>query len=228
MESRRVAVLGGGDVGRTLASGLLAHGHTVVLGSRDPRQPHVMAWLAEEGPAGLAATYDEAAAWADIVFLCVPGHAVEEAVALAGADTLAGKIVVDVTNGASAVDDHMMLDYGTDASAAERVQRAAPEAFVVKAFNTVGIDMMVDPVLPGGPPTMPTCGNDAAAKAVVAEMLGDFGWEATDLGDVSFAAMLEAMGAMGALRPAEPPDARTFGPSLAEAAGMGACPPAST
>ena len=194
MEPRKMAFLGGGKVGRTLSAGLARHGHQVMIGSRDPESVQIAEWQAQVGPAASAGTYPEASAWADWVFMCVPGTAVETAILLAGKGALDGKLVIDVTNAMTTVDDdHITLSWGVDDSAAQHIQRAVPTARVVKAFNTTGVNSMVDPDVPCPPPSMPICGNDAEAKADVAELLRDVGWEPVDLGMIHSAAMIEAM-----------------------------------
>ncbi len=77
--------------------------------------------------------------------------------------------------------------------AGEQVQRWAPKARVVKAFNIVGHAHMVDPQFPGGPPDMFICGNDAAAKATVTEILKSFGWPTINIGGIEGARLLEPM-----------------------------------
>jgi predicted dinucleotide-binding enzyme len=85
------------------------------------------------------------------------------------------------------------LFVGFEDSLGEQVQKAAPGARVVKAYNTVGNTLFVDPQLPGGPPTMFIAGNDDAAKATVTQLLEDTGWEVADLGGIEASRWLEAM-----------------------------------
>lgn len=193
MEPRRIAVLGTGRVGRTLGAGFARHGHQVVLGSRDPQSPRANQAVAEVGGSTRAATYAEAAKWAEWVFVCVPGETVEDAVALAGPENLAGKAVVDVSNAMETSDGVSSLAFGMEDSCAEHVQRAAPEARVVKAFNSCGVRMMIDPVVTCPPPMMPICGDDVNAKGQIAELLADVGWEPVDFGVLRCAGMIEAM-----------------------------------
>jgi hypothetical protein len=75
----------------------------------------------------------------------------------------------------------------------ERLQAAAPEARFVKAFSCVGNALMVDPEIPGGPPTMFICGNDSGAKGKVREILTQFGWETEDMGAVEAARAIEPL-----------------------------------
>lgn len=196
MEPKRIALLGSGTVGRTLGEGFVRHGHEVVLGSRDPGSEHIAAWLAEVGERASAASYADAAGRAELVVMCVPGAVVEDTVALTGPDVLAGKVVIDPTNTMTSRDGRWTLMWGIDDSAGERIQAAAPEALVVKAFNVVGYQQMIDPQVPCPPPTMPICGDSAEAKAAVAELLRDVGWEPADCGGITVCGLLEAMCAL--------------------------------
>ncbi len=189
---RRFGVLGAGPVAQVLAKGLRAHGYDVRVGNRTLEK--LMAFAQETGIA--VGSPGEVAAWAEGLVLAVAGRAAEEALRLAGAVNLAGKVVVDTTNpisGEPPVDGVLRFFTGPNESLMERLQAAFPEARFVKAFNSVGNALMVDPSLPGGRPTMFYCGNDAAAKAVVARVIDDFGWEAADMGTAAAARAIEPL-----------------------------------
>jgi predicted dinucleotide-binding enzyme len=191
---QRIGVLGSGNVGTVLADGFLKHGHEVTRGSRDPAK--MAGWLEKAGPKGRTGTFAEAARWAEIVVLAVKGEAAEKALDLAGADALAGKVVIDTTNPiAPSPPVNGVLRYFTtlEESLMERLQRRVPAARFVKAFSCVGNALMVDPKLPGGPPTMFMCGNDAAAKRDVTGILERFGWVTEDLGAVEAARAIEPL-----------------------------------
>jgi hypothetical protein len=188
----RFGVLGSGEVGQTLASGLKTHGHEVRIGSRSPAK--LADFQKQTGI--LAADFAEVAAWSEALVLAVLGTGALDALALAGADNLRGKLVIDTTNPiapAPPKDGVLSFFTGPNESLMERLQQAHPEARFVKAFNTVGSDLMVSPRLPGGPPTMFYCGNDAAAKATVADLLVRFGWEPADMGTAVAARALEPL-----------------------------------
>jgi predicted dinucleotide-binding enzyme len=190
----RYAVLGTGQVGQVLADGLLEHGHEVMRASRDLSK--LEAWKAGAGPRGHVATLAESARWAEQVVLAVKGSGAEEALDLAGLENLAGKVIIDATNPiADLPPDHGVLRFFTtlDDSLMERLQRKAPAARFVKAFSCVGNAFMVNPQLPGGPPSMFICGNDDAAKASVRELLTAFGWETVDMGTVEAARAIEPL-----------------------------------
>ena len=187
----KVGVLGSGEVGQALGRGFASRNHEVMLGTRSPQSEKVQAWVAE-GEGHSSGTFADAAAFGELIVLATLGLAAEEALELAGPDELAGKVVIDVTNPLEyAVDGSVRLAFGFYDSLGERVQRKIREAKVVKAFNTVGNPYMIDPELPGGPPTMLICGNDADAKATVAALCEDFGWEAADLGPIERSRALE-------------------------------------
>jgi predicted dinucleotide-binding enzyme len=187
----RVGVLGSGQVGQALGRGFTSRGHEVMLGTRSPESDKVQAWVAE-GETRSAGTFAEAAAFGELIVLATLGLAAEEALALAGPERLADKVVIDATNPLEYPGDgSVRLAVGFDDSLGERVQRKIPESRVVKAFNTVGNPYMVDPGLPGGPPTMLICGNDADAKATVSRICWDFGWEPADLGPIERSRALE-------------------------------------
>ena len=181
-------------VGQVLASGFLKHGHQVMLGTRDPEKPEVREW-ARNNPNGQVGSFADTAKFAEILVLATLGAAAENALALAGADNLSGKIIIDTTNPISGppVDGVLPFSTGPGESLAEKIQAAAPNSRVVKAFNSVGNARMVNPHYEQGTPTMFICGNDAAAKAAVSEILTQFGWEAFDCGTIRAARAIEPL-----------------------------------
>jgi predicted dinucleotide-binding enzyme len=189
---QKVGILGSAIVGRTLANGFKAHGYDVRIGSRSPAK------LAEFSSSTqiAAATFDQVAGWADLLVLAVHGTAAEEALGLAGADRLRGKVVIDTTNPISdvpPVDGVLHFFTGPNSSLLEQLQAAFPQVRFVKAFNSVGSARMVDPTFAAGRPTMFYCGNDAEAKAVVARVLEQFGWQPADMGTAVAARAIEPL-----------------------------------
>jgi predicted dinucleotide-binding enzyme len=189
----QIGILGSGGVAQTLGTGLIAHGHTVMLGTRDPGK--LAAWGASH-KAGRVGSVAEAASFGEVIVLAVKGTAAADVLRAAGVERLAGKCVIDTTNPiADTPPEHGVLRFFTslDDSLMERLQREFPAARFVKAFNSVGNALMVDPKLAGGPPTMFICGNDAAAKAQVGTLLSELGWETSDLGHAAAARAIEPL-----------------------------------
>lgn len=185
----RVAVLGTGTVGRTLAGRFVELGHEVTVGTRDPAATR---GRADPVPAPLA-TYAEAAASADLVVNATNGGATLEVLRLAGAANLAGKVLLDVSNPLDF--SHGMpptLFVKDDDSLAEQVQREFPQARVVKSLNTLNAGLMVDPGSLGSPSTVFVSGDDDEAKEVVTGLLRELGHEdVIDLGDITSARGVE-------------------------------------
>ena len=198
----RIAVLGTGVVGRTLAARLDGLGHDVVTGTRDPAAtmartepggfgtPPYPQWQAEH-PRVRLLSFAEAAAFAELLLNATSGSAAMAALVAAGEPALAGKVLIDVSN---------PLDYSrgmpptldpvnTD-SLGEQIQRAFPATRVVKALNTMNCQVMVDPGRVPGEHNVFLCGNDDVAKAAATALITSFGWPAgslIDLGDISAA-----------------------------------------
>ena len=175
----KVGIIGSGIVGQVLAAGFLKHGHEAMLGTRDPQKPDVQKWLSQT-PGAKVGTFADTAKFADFVVLATAGKVAESALDLAGAANLAGKTVMDATNPiADAPPAGGVLSYftGPNESLGERVQAKVPQAHVVKAFNSVGNSLMINPRFEQGKPTMFYCGEDAGAKEQVAGVIREFGWE---------------------------------------------------
>lgn len=189
----KIGILGSGEVAKTLAGGFIKHGHEVVLGTRAPAK--LGEWAANN-PRGRIAGFAETAKFAEVVVLAVKGTAALDALRMADAANITGKPVIDATN---PIDDvapvNGVLNYFTslDESQMERLQREFSGARFVKAFNSVGSAYMVNPQFKNGPPTMFICGNDAAAKQIVSEILDQFGWETADMGMAEAARAIEPL-----------------------------------
>jgi predicted dinucleotide-binding enzyme len=189
----KVGVLGSGDVAKVLAGGFLKHGHQVMLGTRTASK---LADWAKQNPKGSVGSFADAARFADLVVLAVKGDVALEALRAAGAANLAGKPVIDTTNPiADAPPVHGVLKFFTnlDESLMERLQREFADAHFVKAFNSVGNRLMINPQFKGGKPTMFICGNDDAAKRTVRGILDQFGWETADMGYAEAARAIEPL-----------------------------------
>jgi predicted dinucleotide-binding enzyme len=191
----RIGVLGTGIVGRTLAQALLSNGHEVRLGSRTAGNEAAVAWAAEIGGPASEGTFADAAGFGELVVNATAGAAALDALRLAGAEQLAGKVLIDVSN---------PLDFSqgmpptltvcNDDSLGEQIQRAFPEVRVVKTLNTVTAAVMVAPALVPGTHTIFIAGDDAVAKSQTGELLQELGWPADsilDLGDITGARAME-------------------------------------
>lgn len=188
-----IGVLGSAIVARTLATGLLWHGHAVTLGSRTPEK---LADWKKENPDGKTGTFAEAAAFGELLILAVKGTAAFDALTLAGAANFPGKTVIDTVNPiADAPPDHGVLKFFTthDQSLMEQLQLEYPSTNFVKAFNSVGAAFMVNPQFPDGKPTMFIAGDNSSAKAQVTKILDAFGWDTADMGGVQSARAIEPL-----------------------------------
>ena len=192
MNNKKIGVVGSGVVGQTLAKGFLKHGYAVMIGTNTPRKRDELAASTGAQPG----SFEETAAFGDIIVLATKGAAADAALRTAGLANLAGKIVIDTTNPiAEAPPVNGVLKFFTslDESLMERLQRLAPDARLVKAFSCVGNALMVDPQLGGGQPTMFICGNEAEAKREVSAILEQFGHDVADMGAVEAARAIEPL-----------------------------------
>jgi hypothetical protein len=190
-----IGVLGTGTVGRTLAQALVDRGHDVRMGARAAGNANAVAWAQGAGPLASEGSFADAAAFAELVFNATAGAASLDALEMAGAERLAGKVLIDVAN---------PLDFSrgmpptltvcNDDSLGEQIQRALPDVRVVKTLNTVTAAVMVDPGLVAGSHTIFVAGDDPTAKQQATDLLQEFGWPAEsiiDLGDITAARGME-------------------------------------
>jgi predicted dinucleotide-binding enzyme len=186
-----IAVIGTGNVGGALGPEFAAQGHTIVYGSREPERDDVQALVARTAGNASAKTPQQAVIGADMVVLAVPGTS---AVAVTeGLGDLSGKIIIDPTNVYSRAGGTLTHGVEGKGSNAALIQAAAPGATVVKAFNTLNSRQMVDPETAGGPITIMLAGDDADAKAQVAELVRGMDLDAVDVGGLEYAHILEEM-----------------------------------
>jgi predicted dinucleotide-binding enzyme len=203
----KIAVLGTGTVGRTIAAKLAELGHKVVIGTRDPAatlartEPDAMGnppfpvWQAEH-PAVRLAPFAEAAAQGELVVNATGGTGSLDALTRAGERNLAGKVLLDVSNPLDFSRGFPPSLFVSDTdSLAEQIQRAFPGVRVVKSLNTMNAAVMVDPgSVGGGDHSTFVSGDDAEAKQIVVELLGSMGHtDVIDLGDLSSARAAEML-----------------------------------
>jgi predicted dinucleotide-binding enzyme len=168
----RVTIVGQGNVGGALARGLARAGYDIRTADSDP----------------VAAR--DAAGWGDLIILAVPYSAIDAVLAALGR-AIDGKVVVDVTNALTA--DHR-LAVGFTTSGAEELQRKAPAAKVVKAFNTVFAQHMDTGHVKGQPLSLLAASDHPAAKAAVEALGRDLGFDPVDAGPLRNARWLESLG----------------------------------
>jgi 8-hydroxy-5-deazaflavin:NADPH oxidoreductase len=183
-----------GIVGQTLGSRLVELGHGVKMGSRTADNANARAWTRAAGQGALHGTFAEAAAFGEVLFNCTAGKGSLSALESIRAVALNNKILIDLAN---------PLDYsrGTPPtltvcnfdSLGEQIQREHPLLRVVKALNTMNVDVMVNPKRIHGAHDAFICGNDSNAKSIVITILVEwFGWESIiDLGDITNARGME-------------------------------------
>jgi 8-hydroxy-5-deazaflavin:NADPH oxidoreductase len=189
----KVGIIGSGDVGKTLAKGLLMHGYQVAIGSDHAEK---LAEFKRENPQIEIATFEQAAQSGDIVVLCVKGTVAEKIIEKVKRH-LSGRTVIDTTNPiADAPPQNGVLKFFTnlDESLMERLQKIAPDAQFVKALNSIGSGSMINPDFRDNTkPTMFICGNNDDAKKKVYEILEKFGFEIEDMGKAESARAIEPL-----------------------------------
>lgn len=168
----KIAVIGKGNVGSALKSGLERAGHEVKSVGRDP------------------SSVREAATRSEIIILAVPFLAIDETIRELG-DSVRGKILVDVTN---ALTPDFQLALGFSTSSAEELQKKTPDAKVVKAFNTVFAQNMATGLVKGEPLTLFVAGDDPHAKEQVLALGKGMGFDPVDAGPLVNARWLETLG----------------------------------
>jgi predicted dinucleotide-binding enzyme len=171
--------------GRTLATKLISLGHEVTMGSRKAGNEAAVAWAEEAGQLAAEGDFAQAAGFGELVVNATAGSASLDALASAEPENLAGKVLIDVSNPLdfSGGMPPVLTCCNTD-SVGEQIQRAFPEARVVKSLNTVNADVMVEPSIIPGSHSIFVAGEDGDSKAVVKDLLNDFGWPEADILDL--------------------------------------------
>lgn len=190
-----IAILGTGVVGRTLALRAAEVGYSVFVGARSATSQSLEPFADHDGIS--TGSFAEAAAAAHLVVNATNGIHSLDALELAGSEPLAGKTLLDVSNALEPVDGGFPRPLASyDNSLGQRIQAAFPQANVVKALNTMNCNVMADPSIVPGDHVVFLCGDSAAAKADVRELLLGFGWrppQFLDLGGIDSAAAVEMM-----------------------------------
>jgi hypothetical protein len=186
----KIGVLGTGMVGPTIGTKLVELGHEVMMGSRSKDNEKAAAWAKSAGPKASHGTFADAARFGEVLFNCTNGMASLNALKLAGAENMKGKILVDIANPLDASKGMPpTLSVSNTDSLGEQIQRAFPDTKVVKTLNTMNCRIMVNPSLVRGDHDVFVSGNDRAAKERVKDILTNgFGWKSVvDLGDITTA-----------------------------------------
>jgi predicted dinucleotide-binding enzyme len=181
----KIGVFGTGMVGEAIGSRLVGLGHEVKMGSRQAGNEKAQAWAEAAGAGASEGSFADAAAFGELLFNCTAGMHSIAVLESAGTENLTGKVLVDVAN---ALDSSggmpPTLGVCNTDSLGEQIQRAFPEARVVKALNTMNAAVMVDPASVPGAHDVFVCGDDAQAKREVGELLQSFGWSADRIRDL--------------------------------------------
>ncbi len=181
-----IGILGAGNMGGTLGKLWAQKGNEVFFGTRSPEK----ALELSKSVNMRAGSYEDAAKFGDAIFIGTPWNATESMLKDLS-KYLAGKIIIDCTNALAA--DFLSLSIPPTTSAGELVQSWLPESKVVKAYNTIGAKVLLNPNYDGTIATGFYCGNDTGAKKIVADLIAQSGFEPIDCGDLKQARNLEAM-----------------------------------
>jgi 8-hydroxy-5-deazaflavin:NADPH oxidoreductase len=196
----KIGILGTGTVGEALATALIRQGHNVMMGSRNVTNEKIQDWVKKTGKGALAGTFNEAAAFGDLFFICLNGAFAAAVVKELDPEHVAQKIVIDITNPLdfSQGNPPRIMERYMTTSLGETIQHLLPTAFVVKTLNTINYRLMIDArEVNDGKHDLFLCGNDATAKNQVKHFLVDnFHWRPEnliDLGDIKSALTMEAI-----------------------------------
>jgi predicted dinucleotide-binding enzyme len=196
-----IGVLGTGTVGEAIATALTEKGYNVRMGSRSENNEKAAEWVQRSNNHATQGNFNDAAGFGELVFLCLNGAHALDAISSIDADSLNGKIVVDVTNPldfTKGMPPQILDGLGNYNSLGEEIQRALPNSFVVKTLNTVNYKLMVDArEVNKGDHHLFICGDNTDAKNKVKHFLVDnFHWKAdhmVDLGGIEAARAIEAI-----------------------------------
>lgn len=190
----KIGILGSGIVGQTLALGFIKYGHQVMIGTGSPDK--LKEWLSKAGSNASLGSFNQTAAFAEVIVLAVKGTAAQKVLEIAGERNLADKTIIDATNPLAELPPvNGVLQFFTkqNDSLMEQLQKEYADANFVKAFSCVGNAFMVNPDFGGIKPTMFIAGNSESAKSIVREILDNFGWEVEDLGAAEAARAIEPL-----------------------------------
>jgi predicted dinucleotide-binding enzyme len=191
---KNIGILGSGEVATALGDGFIKYGYKVFMGTSHPEK--LNDWKAKHGGAANIGSFAEAAKFGDLLVLPVKGSAALDVLKSAGKENIEGKTIIDTTNPiAPAAPVNGVLKFFTDIneSLMEQLQKAYPGANFVKAFNSMGAPLMVNPDFGGIKPSMFICGNSAQAKKEVTGICELFGFDVEDMGHAEAARAIEPL-----------------------------------
>jgi predicted dinucleotide-binding enzyme len=171
----KIGIVGKGNVGTALGSGLSRAGHQIKYGHRDPRE-----------------TVKNALEWGEVIILAIPHESVKDVIMSFGS-VADGKILIDVTN---VLNDKLELAFGFTTSGAEEIQKLIPKAHVIKAFNTVFAKNQSNGHVLDKRLTAFVAGDNQKAKKTVMQLANDIGFDSVDCGPLKAARYLEPMGVL--------------------------------
>jgi 8-hydroxy-5-deazaflavin:NADPH oxidoreductase len=183
----KIGIMGAGNVGGTLGVRWAEAGHELIFGSRHPDSDEQRELVSRAGRTARAATIPEALAGSEVLLLATPWPATKDVVTACG--DFGGKVLIDATNAIRA--DFSGIEYGPTTSAAEQVAQWARNARVVKAFNTIGSNIMAKPPFGNDKPVLFYCGDDKNAKQTVHKLAAALGFDPHDAGALDQARVLE-------------------------------------
>lgn len=183
----RIGIIGSGNVGGALGTRWAAAGHHVIFSSRSPESPGVLDLVRKAGHGARADTAAGTVAASDVLLLATPWEVTRAAAT--GLGPLGGKVLIDATN--PLLPGLAGIEYGTATSGAEQIASWVPGSRVVKAFNTIGFNVMANPRFPSGDAALLYCGDDADAKQTVRQLALDLGFDPHDAGPLSASRLLE-------------------------------------
>lgn len=191
---KNIGILGSGEVGTTLAGGFLKNGYKVCVGSGHPEK--LDEWKSQQNESASTGTFADAARFGHLLILAVKGDAALKVLDTVDSSDLDGKTIIDTTNAIDNVPpENGVLHCFTsiNQSLMEVLQKAHPNANFVKAYNSVGASLMINPDFGSTKPTMFICGNSDEAKKEVTEVNTLFGYDTEDMGGVEAARAIEPL-----------------------------------
>lgn len=183
MGNMKIGILGSGPVGQSLAAGFVKYCHEVMIGTGNPSK--LNEWKQKQNIEIKVGTFQETATFGDIIVIALKGSAALGVIQGLSPESLSNKTIIDTTNPIADVPPvNGVINFFTPSnkSLMEELQESVPDAFFVKAFNSIGSAHMVNPEFKGGKPTMFICGNNTEAKKEVTTILTLFGWDVEDMG----------------------------------------------